>query len=510
VRKIISILVALGLVLSLSVMVTPVSANVTTPAVSLSNYCACAGAGYNITFNTTASLTEGVHQVCIEFPAGTTVPATFATGKIIINTVPVFGSEVTVTGTKVCFLTPTDFPAGQIVVQFVPTAGLKNPCVAGPYQLKVSTSRAPDSTPVLSAKYTIIPATSSYEWLLDFSPTFAGINPAFVPPFKACGQNMTTTVYNSTIGGFVEPFNLEFTYVSPAGCAAPCTDVELYMALKAAPDGGTVHLEIDGTWFVLDEADLGDNITIEASLALAPDTDEVFPSFIHFDTVGAYEICFYALCPAGTPTCPACSSQATMIAQRCVDFQVYQQKDAFKMTLDEKWNLISLPLVPLGEDGSISIPDALASLSDAALDELVSIWYYNCATTDWAMYPGGGLTTLEDGKAYWMRFNYPLPACGNFTWWVFGTEKPEPPAAPSQYPVCEGWNMVGYTEVTSMAPVAYLWNWNAVPYPVVYGWTQGCWATVQGWDLINFTGGSLVPGQGYWVAFPAAGAVYVP
>jgi len=183
------------------------------------------------------------------------------------------------------------------------------------------------------------------------------------------------------------------------------------------------------------------------------------------------------------------------------------------MTLCEKWNLISLPLVPLGQDGSISIDDALASMPAAQLANLVSIWYYDCTTADWVMYPGGGLTTLEDGKAYWMRFKYPLTTgCCNMTWWVWGTEKPEPPAAPSQYPVCEGWNMVGYTELTNKQPNAYLWNWNGVsgqPNPVVYGYTHGCW-NIQGWDLVGFSSEDMVSGQGYWVAFPTAGAVYVP
>ncbi len=100
-RKIISILVALGLVLGLSVMATPVSAAVSGVTVSVEPNCACAAAAYNVTFNISASLTEGVHSVCIEFPAGTTVPTSFATGKIKIEGLDVFGTEVTVTGQKV-------------------------------------------------------------------------------------------------------------------------------------------------------------------------------------------------------------------------------------------------------------------------------------------------------------------------------------------------------------------------------------------------------------------------
>jgi len=43
---------------------------------------------------------------------------------------------------------------------------------------------------------------------------------------------------------------------------------------------------------------------------------------------------------------------------------------------------------------------------------------------------------------------------------------------------------------------------------VVYGWAHGCWQTAD-WDLI-VAPEQLVPGQGYWVAFPADGNIYVP
>jgi len=500
VRKIISILVALGLVLGLSVMATPVSANVTTPAVTLSNYCACAGAAYNISFNTTASLTEGVHSVCIEFPAGTTVPTAYEAGDILINGVPVFVSEVTVTGTKVCFLTPVDFPAGPILVQFVIGAGIKNPCVAGAYKLKVSTSRAPDATPVESAAYTIVPAVSDYVWLLDFSPTYPGIAPEFVPPFKACGQEDFGT-YNATIDGYLEAFNLTLK-ADPAGCAPPCTEAEIYMKLMAAPAGGTVTLDIGGVWFTLTEDDLGDKVVLDAAFALAADTIVVFPSQVHFDTVGTYQICFYLECPEVT----GCDPEAEeIIVERCVDFKVHQWKDAAKITLREKWNLISLPLVPL-EDPPVA--DLLASIPAADRANILSIWNYDRCTDTWATWGNGqsSLTELVDGDAYWMRLKYPLTGCGNISWWVWGTEKPMPPASPAEYEVCDGWNMVGFLGTADLDPDLYLWNW-AGNMPVIYGWDQGCW-TAQGWNLIDTE--DLMPGQGYWMAFNGNGAVYVP
>ena len=502
-RKILSILIALGLVLGLSVMATPVSANVTTPAVTLSSYCAGATANYTIVFNTTASLTEGVHSVCIEFPAGTTVPATFATGAITIVTQPVFGTEVTVTGQKVCFLTPQDFPAGTITVV---VSGIKNPLTAGPYTLKVNTSRAPDSTQVSSATYTIQPAISVYGLEWDSNPTYPGIAVGFIPPFKACGQSGTGS-YQMPSGAYQNAFNLTLAPTT-IGCAVPCTaNVTINVTLITAPALSTVTLNLTGdpTWggtltpaapsFVVGNVSLGVNSTFE------------WAGLIHFDTVGSYQICFDVICPAGALICPACSAAATVVVHQCFDFKVYQWKDAAKITLQEKWNLISLPLVPLA-GASANINDLVLSIPAADRAKILSIWSYDCTAKTFSTWGPGftSLSTMADGKAYWVRVSYPLAGCGNIAWWVFGTEKPMPPASPAQYPVCAGWNMVGFLGTAPKVASAYLWNWTATS--VIYGWTQGCW-NVQNWALIPF-GSTLNPGQGYWMAFPAAGYVYVP
>ena len=539
-KKIISILIALGLVLSLTVMATPVAAKVSTPQVVVYvTDCACSTGTYNITFNITASLTEGVHCICVKFPAGTTVPATgsaWKNGDIMIYTglpatLSVFGVEVTVDGTEVCFLPPADIVAADnpITVVFTSAAGIVNPCTAGKYQLEVYTCREPDATPVKSNKYTIVPCISEYGFLWDSGPTYPGIAKGFVPPFKACGQNDTNTtgnitgfVWNGTINGNLNAFNLTFE-ADPVGCNPPCTTgVTLWMSLVAAPQypcevdpAANVTMELGGIWYTLTFNECVDDEPAEIkidTMTLAANTSVTYEGLIHFDTVGEYTICFWAECPGavGAPCQPPVGEDAAKFAETCLVFKVHQWKDATTITLREKWNLISLPLVPLVD---ISIDDALASIPAADRATVLSVWYYDRCADEWFVWGNGqsSLTTLEDGKAYWMRLAYPLPGCGNVTWWVWGTPKPVPPASPAQYPVCEGWNMVGFTGVVATTTGAdqYLWNWVGAPEPVVYGWTQGCW-NLQGWNLVIFTTGNLVPGQGYWVAFPADGAIYVP
>jgi hypothetical protein len=68
--------------------------------------------------------------------------------------------------------------------------------------------------------------------------------------------------------------------------------------------------------------------------------------------------------------------------------------------------------------------------------------------------------------------------------------------------------MGGFTSLTGMTAGTYLWNWGT-PDPVIYEWVAGDW-TAQGWSMVAFPGGGLLPGKGYWIAFPAAGFIYVP
>jgi hypothetical protein len=517
VRKIISILIALGLVLGFSVMATPVAAAVSGVSVSVAPNCACAAAAYNITFNISASLTQGVHSVCIEFPAGTTVPTSFATGKIIIAGMSVFGTEVTVTGQKVCFLVPGDIvppAANAVLVQFAADAGLKNPCTPGSYKVKVNTSRAPDSTPVESAAYTIAPAISVYGLEWDSNPTYPGIAVGFIPPFKACGQNVTGAVEFAS-GKFQNAFNLTLAPTT-VGCAAPCTtNVTINVTLTAAPTGSTVTLNLTGppTW--------GGTLTptapsvVVGNVSLGTSDTYEWAGLIHFDTLGTYQICFDVICPAGTPNCqttPPCVVGAVTVVHQCYDFKVHQWKDAGKIILDEKWNLISLPLVPFDTTINGTSTALLASLPAAARAALTAIWNYDVTLSPaWRVWPGP-LLTMVDGESYWVRMSYPIT--GNYTWWVFGTARAMPPATPSAYAMSLGWNMFGFTSLANMSSAAYLWNFGGAlepPYPLVYGWNNtGDWAT-SGWLLVD----PIVPdfmktGQGYWGYFPTGGTVVPP
>jgi len=233
---------------------------------------------------------------------------------------------------------------------------------------------------------------------------------------------------------------------------------------------------------------------------------------------GEYQICFDMICNSGVPDCKTgCTVGPKTLAHACYDFVVHQSKDAFKIVLEEKWNLISLPLVPFDTDidAMLASLDTMRDVSaTVTVNDLISIWNYDCTVPEWLCYTPDGafdtLATIEDGKSYWFRLSYPVPTYG---WWVFGTEKPEPYGPPAEYDVCQGWNMFGYTNFPpAITQQAYLWNWQSLgwqPAPVVYGWNNAPDWFNQGWTLIA-AGDFLTSGQGYWGAFPVAGKIYVP
>jgi len=510
VKKIISILVALGLVLGLTVMATPVSADVTTPTVSLDTYCAGTNATYTITFNVTCDLIVGTTQITVEFPAGTVIPPPGNFTLTVSNpgggTAPVPKAWITVAGQSVTFYSSIHVVASndpRVTLAFVK---LTNPA-AGDHTLKVNTSCPTDSTPVASVPYTIVPPISSYTFVMDFDPTYPGIAEGFIPPFKACGQNGTGQAFNTTeIGGkWFDQLDLCLVNTE-VGCLPPCTNATVWVQLTSAPPGSITSLSIDGAMHTLtlpDPIPLSNSIaTIATNITLTANITPgiCWDALLHFDIPGDYALSFNLECLGSCP-CPPCS---TIVATTPFTFTVHQWKDAANITIDEKWNLISLPLVPFDTD----IEDVLASCPGVV--NLSSVWHYDRPDNEWLCYSPDGsqtsLATIEDGKSYWFRMDYPLPT--TFTLWVWGTEMPEPKSGPAEYPVYLGWNMAGFTSMSNYLASTYLWNWSVVT-PVVYGWTQGAWTT-QGWNLVDVSTADLESGQGYWMAFPADGAIYVP
>lgn len=172
------------------------------------------------------------------------------------------------------------------------------------------------------------------------------------------------------------------------------------------------------------------------------------------------------------------------------------------------WNLISLPIIPF----DTSIESVLAPLTFPY--DLISVWYYDSCQDEWLVYGNGDtgfktLTTMEDGKAYWVRMRYPeeqhsdpsISGTYPYALWIFGTKTPMPPGLPSTYNVCPGWSMVGFRSTEGMAPEDYLRDFDQSEYGTLYGWDP----YLQDW-ITNPD--ELLPGHGYWIPFSVAGAIH--
>jgi hypothetical protein len=495
-----------------------------TVALNPATACECASTTYTITVTGGAPTTiEPVNDMLsVEFAAGTTF-AFLSEADIQVNGVPIDDlDDVVITGTKIEFFVPAAhaiiMPADPIVLTI---AKVKNPCVAGEYELTVDYDLdCCGGVTFACAEYEIFPAVSTYDFFWDASPTYdSDIAFGFVPPFKVCGQDAPFggTVIDGKIANFAD------IYFMPkvVGCLSPCTvgNVTFKMILTSAPNGSNVTYSINGTdgWFFWDDdviVDIPDDLPAIDPLAELPvgNNDTILWNMaFHFDTVGDYQICFEAWCP-GDYTCPTCSDEPVMIADECFDISVYQHKDATKIPLYRKWNLISLPLVPLEDVNAIE--DVIAAYADPTLFE--AIYYYDRCADAWSVWGDGqsSLATLEDGKSYWVKMEYDhadaakQPGDLLTGLWVWGTPQPVPPNSPAAYPVCDGWNMVGltgYDNVNTIVDNLYFWN---LTYGALWGWD----GANQDWFQVATPAAiaQLQVGEGYWIAVDGDGMVYPP
>jgi hypothetical protein len=527
VKKILSILLALSVILGLTAMAVPAGAADPCATISATNDCAGETATYTIVYKAPVTLTAANDLLSVTFPTGTTF-GTFVLGDVKVNGVNVDPiTLVVVTDSKIVFPVPALIPGGMIVagttVTIVINKVINGPAGTNPICLDYKLVCC-DEVEFCCVDFTIVPAISTLGFHFDFSPTYTGLAEDFIPPFKACGQECYGT-YNSSVG-WLTNFDLILRDDVP-GCNPPCTNASMWFVLTACPAGETVTFLFDSgganMWFTLDDTDVGD-VQALPNVTTMPPPDVEWPCKIHFSSPGQYELCFYVECPA-----VPCTAGKQIVAEECMPCKAYQWKEACKIPLYRKWNLICLPLVPL-EDPPI------ADMLDACTfkDEVMSIWYYDRCEDypagQWYVWPTPtgtqkSLTDLEDGKSYWVRIVYDSAhPSGDFIGylWTWGTPQPTPPASPSAYEVCEGWNMVGLTGhdgwMSWGAPIRdedYLWNWfdNGWPeYGGIYGWMPYGFNKQSWWSVTPV--GNWLPkyytGEGYWISFEHDGMIYPP
>lgn len=156
------------------------------------------------------------------------------------------------------------------------------------------------------------------------------------------------------------------------------------------------------------------------------------------------------------------------------------------IALSSGWNLISFPIIPT----DTAIATVLTGVSGTGTATMVK-YYDSTESDDWKSYvpgSGGDLTTMSDGKGYWVNMT------NSATLTVTGTSAPTAPNPPSTYSVITGWNLIGYKSLTAYQNASsYL---STIPSGYI----------VFDQNNTNKTSSYLQHGQGYWLWSTGAGS----
>jgi|GEM_PF-1399290 hypothetical protein len=172
------------------------------------------------------------------------------------------------------------------------------------------------------------------------------------------------------------------------------------------------------------------------------------------------------------------------------------------ITLYPGWNLVSLPLVPTNS--------SLQNVLGNALPNITAIWTCSGGGTTggtWSSWSPGlsyGLTTIVDGKAYWINTNLTSGQTVQFSFQ--GRVGNPPPSAPPSYSYPAGWNMVGFTSTQAELISSYLGTVNTTSanynLPII-GYNANPTPGPVGFTPIS--SGNMNPGFGYWVFYNTQG-----
>ena len=451
-KKILSIVLGLVLVLSLSLATATSVVAVSNVSVDVSPDTVDIAANYTINFTIASTLAIGA-TISIEFPTGTTVPTTYETGDVTVEGTDISSGDISVSGRVVTITLPEAIGAPEeVTVFFHEAADIKNPATQGIYNLYVKTSK--ETTWVDSDDYTIRLADfSTYEFVF-------AVPDIWVNEPAAVDVTLQTDVEGQDGYDYVQiVFNV--------------TDKPQYsdVTFNVSYDGGWYDTTDSGTW---SPSGAGGNFSVDEDELLSIDFN------LTFNTVGVYMIKF-------------------VLKDVDADEVLVEDEISFAATgvsreveLNNGWNLMSLPIVPDEDDIEVVLADIM--------DDVISVHYYRATTGTWLIYAPPdftSLTTMEDGKAYWIN----MSAATNLT--VVGQAIAAPGVQgglPPTYDVVEGWNMVGFKSTENMTAGNYLDGTDPVR---IYGFdiTQGGWFPLT-------TSQNMTPGLGYWVAFSEPGTIY--
>ncbi len=162
------------------------------------------------------------------------------------------------------------------------------------------------------------------------------------------------------------------------------------------------------------------------------------------------------------------------------------------LSLSPGWNLVSLPFQPAN-----AAPSTMLSGISGACEV---VWGY--PNKAWQVYDpndiaGSTLTTMQAGNGYWIKMT------AGKTLSVSGS------APSSSISLLEGWNLVGYSGTSCVAPATALSSISA-NLQVSWGYPNQSWQVYDPNDSGDSTLTQLCPNNGYWINVNQAGAWTIP
>jgi hypothetical protein len=178
----------------------------------------------------------------------------------------------------------------------------------------------------------------------------------------------------------------------------------------------------------------------------------------------------------------------------------------FTVYLRPGWNLVSTPLMLYDDD----MDAVMFHLNDKNL--VKSVWTAKNTNTGWPnvyqwqkWMPGDDMK-FKHGQGYWIN----MKGDGYLTF--VGSFKNVGPAAPPEYPVFEGWNLIGYTHWGQPAT-----NWHCIGDKLVSDYlgiplspsVEALWrydAFTEQYVPMNWMS-AMVKGAGYWLGLAQGGTI---
>jgi hypothetical protein len=176
------------------------------------------------------------------------------------------------------------------------------------------------------------------------------------------------------------------------------------------------------------------------------------------------------------------------------------------VTLYPGWNLVSLPLIPTNTN--------IQNILGSSISSITSVWTCSGGGSSggtWTYYAPGAtssLSTMVDGKAYWIQTNI---TSGTVSFAFQGRMGNPPPSSPPTYTFSTpGWYMVGYKSTSSSHTLEDYAGSNTSGGTKIYTIpATGFDPVIQAYTTVT-SATTLDPGYGYWIYYNSAGAITPP